>query len=107
MGYQRSKWHSGLTYKQVCETCKSTVTYTDYVLDFRPWYPDGFVDCPTCKTHLRHHEKFAVTAETAMRAVPAQATAPSQQFTSLFCNNCGKKFEEDHRFCTQCGSKRI
>ena len=62
MGYQRAGWHSGLTYHQECYECKTPVDYTDYQLGFRPWFADGFVYCPKCKTPLRHNEKYAVNA---------------------------------------------
>ncbi len=91
MAYQRAQWHSGLTYVQVCETCKTSVRYTDKVLDYRPWYPDGYVDCPVCKNHLRHNEKYAIDGP---------------RFAEAYCTNCGTKFENDHRFCTICGNKR-
>ena len=62
MGYQRAGWHSGLTYHQECYECKTPVDYNDYQLGFRPWFADGFVYCPKCKTPLRHNEKYAVDA---------------------------------------------
>lgn len=100
MGYQRAQWHSGLTYCQICETCKTEVRYTDYSLDFRPWYPDGYVDCPNCKSHLRHNEKYA--GNTAAEVVAQNTENP----TALFCTSCGKKFGESDRFCSMCGAKR-
>ena len=108
MAFQRALWHSGLNYQQVCPNCKSTVRYTDYALDFRPWYADGFVDCPVCKTHLRHNENFAVDAPKHTNVVPQSNTEPqnSESFTELFCANCGNKFAENDRFCSKCGSKR-
>ena len=60
MAYKRAQWRSGLIYQQTCETCKTTIRYTDEKLDFRPWYADGFVYCPNCKTPLRHNEDYAV-----------------------------------------------
>lgn len=105
MGYQRAKWNSGLTYQQVCETCKRTVVYTDRSLDFRPWYADGFVDCPICGTHLRHNEKYAIQNHPVSYDTPQKETVESIG-TSPFCSNCGKKFEEGHRFCPYCGAKR-
>lgn len=104
MGYQREQWHSGLTYCQTCETCKTVVQYTDFALDFRPWYADGFVDCPKCGNHLRHNEKFALgNAPT----VVTETAAPSEGVPSApFCSNCGSKFADGDRFCSQCGAKR-
>ena len=62
MGFKRAAWHSGLTYQQTCEYCKTIIQYTDYSLDFRPWYADGFVYCPRCKKPLRHNENYAIDA---------------------------------------------
>ena len=108
MAYQRAKWHSGLTYRQSCETCKANVTYTDFNLDFRPWYADGFVDCPRCGTHLRHNERFAINPDGTPVYQQAENTpAPeANTFTESFCHNCGNKFGEGHRFCNLCGTKR-
>ena len=116
MAYQRAQWHSGLTYTQICENCKSKVEYTDYSLGFRPWYADGYVDCPRCGTHLRHNEKYAENApapavvetpvepvqEVAAPAEPVQETAAGP----VFCTACGNKFREGDRFCAMCGAKR-
>ena len=60
MGYRRAEWRSGLTYKQTCEDCHTNVVYQDTQLDFRPWFPDGFVYCPRCQKPLRHNEKYAI-----------------------------------------------
>ena len=106
MGFQRAKWHSGLTYRQVCETCKTAFTYTDHKLDFRPWYPDGYVDCPTCGSHLRHNEKYALVTTVEATVVPDKESTAGESFASAFCHNCGTKFGEGHRFCCQCGTKR-
>ena len=106
MGYQRAGWHSGLTYQQVCETCKKTVTYTDYNLDFRPWYADGYVDCPTCGSHLRHNEKYALSDAGNPTQEPAKESAEKETFFAAFCHKCGTKFGEGHRFCAHCGTKR-
>ena len=120
MGFKRAEWHSGLTYKQTCETCKSVVQYTDYSLDFRPWYADGFVYCPKCKTPLRHRESYAIDkvdptpivappnpdaqpAEPAPQPAPQSAAAPQG---AAFCPQCGNRFGEADRFCAQCGTKR-
>lgn len=116
MGFQRAQWHSGLTYQQTCETCKTVLQYTDYSLDFRPWYADGYVDCPKCKSHLRHNENYAINARPVQPASvigekPAYTVTPSEQAAapagrSLFCTACGTRFREDDRFCAQCGTKR-
>ena len=73
MGYERAKWHSGLTYRQICEECKTEVTYQDNKLGFRFWFPDGFVYCPNCKRPLRHSEDYAIDrpqAEPEVTAAP-------------------------------------
>ena len=101
MAYQRAQWHSGLTYQQTCETCKNQVRYQDTALDFRPWYPDGYVDCPVCKSHLRHNENFAIDAPWR-QAVSGE----TESLTEMFCTKCGNKFGEGHRFCVACGTKR-
>ena len=124
MGYKRAEWHSGLTYQQTCEECKTVLQYTDYSLDFRPWYADGFVYCPKCKTPLRHNENYALGNENKPKAVstptpaveekPAYAVGLSEQSAtpaapaglSAFCTNCGNRFGDNDRFCAQCGTKR-
>ena len=106
MGFKRAQWKSGLVYQQTCTTCKGKVTYTDDYLDFRPWYADGFVDCPTCGTHLRHNERYAIDS----KGNPSEGHTPqAEQSTeggSAFCSRCGRKFGADHLFCTGCGAKR-
>ena len=125
MGYQRATWHSGLTYSQVCENCNTQVTYMDDKLDFRPWYPDGFVYCPTCKTPLRHNETYAINRPqepkvvdmTASAAAPTPTPAPAAAPTPApaaaptgvadkFCTKCGRPFNADENFCPACGNKR-
>ena len=106
MGFQRAKWHSGLVYRQVCPTCKKTVTYTDYNLDFRPWFADGYVDCPTCGTHLRHNENYALAGATEAEKAPETELHEGEYPTSAFCCHCGTKFGVGHRFCVKCGKKR-
>ena len=103
MAYQRAQWQSGLTYQQVCETCKNTFRYTDQSLDFRPWYPDGYVDCPVCKSHLRHNEKYAIDAPNKTNVVSADNI---DNFTEVYCPKCGNKFGANHSFCCKCGAKR-
>lgn len=69
MAFKRAMWKSGLTYQQTCRSCGTTVQYMDDKLDFRPWYADGFVYCPVCRTPLRHNEQYAING------VPGQAVA--------------------------------
>lgn len=110
MGYKRAEWHSGLTYSQVCENCNTEVTYTDHKLGFRPWYPDGFVYCPTCNTPLRHNEAYAINrpAEPVKVDISQPASAPAKPSgVAMFCTTCGKAFTGDENFCPKCGSKRI
>lgn len=99
--FKRANWHSGLTYRQTCEECKTLVEYTDYHLDYRPWYADGFVYCPRCKTPLRHNEKYAINAPQTQNYQPE-----SQRSQIKFCTQCGYKFKENDNFCAQCGKKR-
>ena len=115
MAFKRAEWHSGLTYQQTCPQCKTTVQYKDDKLDFRPWYADGFVYCPTCKQPLRHKEAYAINRNASQsEANPHQATAvhvstPTPTTTgaaSGFCTQCGKPLREDDRFCSNCGTKR-
>ena len=120
MGFKRAQWHSGLTYRQTCETCGTVVEYKDDKLDFRPWYADGFVYCPKCRTPLRHRENYAIdqpAEPTTMvlsnsgNAAPAQA--PEQEAVPAsatvnhgFCSQCGKAFREGDRFCSGCGAPK-
>lgn len=115
MAFQRASWHSGLTYAQTCENCKTRVTYMDDKLDFRPWYADGFVYCPTCRTPLRHRETYAITAPNTtvdltspeQQAAPVQPVAPAQPAGSAgFCSGCGRAFNDGENFCPTCGKKR-
>ena len=135
MGYKRAQWHSGLTYEQKCEQCKTVVRYMDDKLGFRPWYADGFVYCPTCNTPLRHNERYAINAPqnptptfvdlsapnpmTPPPPPPPQPVQPqpapqpqpceveqSAGATMLFCSQCGAPFRENDKFCSQCGAKR-
>lgn len=108
MAYQRAQWHSGLTYQQICETCRTPVRYTDKELDFRPWYPDGYVDCPVCKNHLRHNEKYAMDVPQYRQPVSVGNTEvrDAGDCKAAYCSQCGNKFGENHRFCVRCGAKR-
>ncbi|MCF0142841.1 MAG: hypothetical protein HUJ75_05635 [Parasporobacterium sp.] len=120
--FKRAEWHSGLTYHQTCPNCHTWLSYTDKSLDFRPWFPDGFVYCPKCKKPLRHNENYAVNADGTpyyadcvprafqpgqAQAIPqpqaAQAAAPEGNY--MFCAYCGKRYEVGARFCPGCGKE--
>lgn len=109
MAFQRAQWHSGLTYRQICENCKAEVLYTDHKLDFRPWYADGYVDCPRCGSHLRHNERYAIdapkTTESSVFYAPEYRGA-SDATVAAFCSTCGNKFGVNDKFCARCGAKR-
>ena len=105
MAYQRALWRSGLTYQQTCRTCNTTVTYMDNILDFRPWFPDGYVYCPTCKNPLRHHERYAINSAPAA-SVDLTGRTRTTGGSSIFCTNCGNRFYEKDSFCGKCGSPR-
>ncbi len=96
--FKRAEWHSGLTYKQTCPMCQTTVKYTDHVLDFRPWFADGFVYCPKCQKPLRHREAYAIDR-------PTENSSAASGIGS-FCTTCGKKFGDGDAFCSGCGTKR-
>lgn len=102
MAFKRALWHSGLTYQQTCRTCKTTVRYDDYKLDFRPWFPDGFVYCPKCQSPLRHNEQYAINPDGTPYYTQAPAPGPAEG--KAFCTNCGTPYTpgEDH-FCGKCG----
>ena len=100
--FKRAEWHSGLTYKQVCEQCHTEFTYQDDVLDFRPWYADGFVYCPKCRKPLRHNENFAINNQASSVKIVDDSGAQS---SSGFCTQCGAKLNPGDRFCSQCGTK--
>ncbi|MBQ7810704.1 MAG: zinc ribbon domain-containing protein [Clostridia bacterium] len=100
MSFQRATWHSGLTYQQTCRKCYTVVRYKDNVLDFRPWYADGFVYCPKCHAPLRHNEAYAIDRPQGPPAASAKAELAN------FCPKCGKAFEAQDNFCVACGTKR-
>ena len=60
MAFKRALWTSGYNYRITCPYCRAVRIYTDRELDFRPWYPDGFVYCPRCRKPLRHNEIYAI-----------------------------------------------
>ncbi len=98
--FKRANWHSGLTYEQTCPNCKSVIRYTDFNLDYRPWYPDGFVYCGKCEKPLRHSENFAINAN------KSQANCSQTQTEGIiYCSKCGKQLKRDDNFCSKCGTK--
>ncbi len=104
MGYQRETWHSGLTYSQICENCNSKIQYMDDKLDFRPWYADGFIYCPTCNKPLRHSEDYAINKPE--EPVVVDITPGALPSISAFCTGCGRPFGEGDQFCSACGKRR-
>lgn len=102
MGYSRAGWRSGLTYRQTCETCNTTVTYTDDKLGFRPWFADGFVYCPTCNKPLRHNEKYAINKNVEQNVDLTNQTAKEK---AAFCTQCGNALRPQDNFCSNCGVK--
>ena len=108
MAFKRALWHSGLNYRQTCTTCHSIVNYTDYSLDFRPWYPNGFVYCPKCRTPLRHNENYAVNPDGTPvynQSVAAATGGNEINENVAYCSKCGKSYLKGQgKFCTKCGS---
>lgn len=110
MAFKRALWHSGLTYQQQCRTCRIMVKYNDFSLDFRPWYPDGFVYCPKCRTPLRHNEGYAIKEDgSPYYTQPFQTVqpqpAPNPGAAVAYCTKCGRAYTPgtDH-FCSGCGN---
>ena len=103
--FKRAEWHSGLTYQQECPLCKTTIIYKDDKLDFRPWFADGFVYCPTCEKPLRHNEKFAIDQGEAKVVDLTNINNYAEQTYPKFCTNCGKALNAGDRFCSACGKK--
>lgn len=97
--FKRANWHSGLTYRNTCPDCKTIVTYMDDKLDFRPWYADGFVYCPTCQRPLRHNEGLAIEGTHVAKEVDL---TPKGTKT---CANCSRVLEPTDNFCPRCGTK--
>ena len=110
--FTRANWRSGLTYRQVCPLCKTVVVYMDDKLDFRPWYPDGFVYCPECTKPLRHNENYAIRPQNGENSSSPQEQSDNASQSAydaslaIFCTQCGNKFRDGDRFCSQCGTKR-
>ena len=106
MGYKRAEWRSGLRYKQTCDMCKTTVIYMDNSLGFRPWFPDGFVYCPTCQKPLRHNEIYAIDKPQPKTIDLSHLNNPYTHPFG-FCNFCGNPFLEESNFCPHCGARKI
>ena len=102
MAFQRAQWHSGLTYQQICDQCRTIIQYKDDKLDFRPWFADGFVYCPKCKKPLRHKEEYAIDRPEAPQDIVVEAIDAREKF----CSHCGREFREEDNFCSNCGKKR-
>ena len=100
MGFRRAEWHSGLTYQQTCEECKTVVKYKDDSLDFRPWFADGFIYCPTCKKPLRHKEEYAIDKKEDVVVVKDLTTPEVEKY----CSQCGHKVKSTDNFCSNCGN---
>ena len=111
MGFKRATWHSGLTYQVTCGGCGTAMRYTDYSLDFRPWFADGFVYCPHCKRPVRHSEHYAIDADgnyinpLPPKAQPAVSSQPAVRPDVFFCSKCGKQLNIGDKFCSGCGVK--
>lgn len=95
--FKRANWHSGLTYKQECPLCKTTVVYKDDSLGFRPWFPDGFVYCPTCQKPLRHSENYALEERVGKEVYLTKKCKT--------CSSCGCEIDVNDNFCSKCGCK--
>lgn len=107
MGFKRATWHSGLTYQVTCEGCGTAMRYTDYSLDFRPWFADGFVYCPQCKRPVRHSEHYAIDADgNYTNPMPERPAQPANATGVGYCTKCGKQFNVGDNFCSGCGTKK-
>ena len=122
MAFKRALWTSGYAYRINCPYCGTAIEYRDRQLDYRPWYPNGFVYCPRCRKPLRHSEIYAVhpdgspvyatvaEAEQAIRqgyygsmagappsAPPQSAPPPAAQPSAgdkavAYCTRCGRRY---------------
>ena len=127
MAFKRALWTSGYTYQLTCPYCGELFAYTDRELDYRAWYPNGFIYCHRCRRPLRHNEIYAVypdgsrvyqTAAEAQQAIntgyysafgvnaPPVRPMRTQQPTESYCQQCGRRYVNgrDH-FCSGCGQK--
>ena len=105
--FQRANWHSGLTYRRKCDQCSTVVQYTDYNLDYRPWFADGFVYCPKCQKPLRHNEAYAIDRpDDPLDSADTLTNDTTAIQRAAFCHKCGYKFGVEDNFCPVCGIKR-
>lgn len=128
MAFKRALWSSGYEYRATCPYCRTKFSYRDNQLDFRPWYPNGFVYCPRCRKPFRHNEIYAVNedgtpvyktqseANSAVNVGYYGATGISPEQTQSFeahkpdpnveyCSKCGKAHSTEDVFCSACGAK--
>ena len=114
MSFKRAYWTSGYTYLLQCPYCRTNIKYTDRSLDFRPWYPNGFVYCPGCRKPLRHNEIYAVDAngnpvyKTQQEADQAvyigyARTAGGQANHGGYQTPPGPEAANPVRYCAKCG----
>lgn len=128
MAFKRALWSSGYEYRATCPYCRTKFSYRDNQLDFRPWYPNGFVYCPKCRKPFRHNEIYAVDADGnpvyktqgdakaainvgyygATGMTPEQAQNYAQRAPDpnvVYCSKCGKAASKGDAFCSGCGNK--
>lgn len=128
MAFKRALWTSGYTYRITCPNCRTVTDYTDRQLDFRPWFPDGFVYCPRCRKPLRHNEIYAINPDgtnvynnlnDARQSIrdgyygacginqqpQAQHVQPQAQYGQQ--NAQQPPVQEETRFCTDCGRRYV
>ena len=132
MSYKRQMWTSGYEYRARCPKCGTFLSYFDRDLQYRAWYANGFVYCPTCREPIRHNEMYAVnedgtpvykTQAEANQALvigynkalgsPVQTVNPQPVSAGNvptegvgYCPECGAKFEKGTtHFCSNCGTK--
>lgn len=127
MAFKRALWSSGYNYHITCNYCGTKFSYVDRQLDFRPWFPNGFIYCPRCRKPLRHSEIFAVhpdgtpvysslaEAEQAINVgylnalgqpasqVPVPPSVPTAGTPSV----SPSEPREGVSYCTQCGHRYV
>lgn len=129
MAFKRALWSSGYEYRAKCPYCTTYFSYNDKQLDFRPWYPNGYINCPRCRKPFRHNEIYAVKEDgspvyktqgeansaidigyyTATGLSPEQIQNSSQPHTPdqniIYCSKCGKAHNRSNSYCSACGNK--